>query len=67
MQFEDLTQEQLDKARACTSAEELIALAASEGIELTEEQLDVIAGGTAFTAGTYEWNRAIWAKATGDE
>ena len=67
MRFEDLTQEQLDKAQACASAEELIALAANESIELTEEQLNAIAGGTAFTAGTYEWNRTVWAKVTGSE
>ena len=64
MNFEDLTPEQLKKAEACTSAEELLRLAAEEGIELTDEQMEAITGGTAFTAGTYEYNHALWAKAT---
>ena len=45
MQFEDLTQEQLDKARACTSAEELMALAQQEGIELSDQELESVSGG----------------------
>lgn len=45
MDFENLTAEQLEKAKACTSTEELLALAAKEGIEMTDEQLEGIAGG----------------------
>lgn len=45
MNFEDLTPEQLEKAKACKSVDELVALAKSEGIELTDEQLQGIAGG----------------------
>lgn len=45
MEFNDLTDEQRAKARACTTAEELAALAREEGIELTDEQLEGIAGG----------------------
>ena len=45
MDFKDLTPEQMEKAKACTSAEELIALAKTEGLELTDEQLEGIAGG----------------------
>ncbi|MBR1578925.1 MAG: hypothetical protein IJ668_00275 [Selenomonadaceae bacterium] len=35
-----LTEEQLSKARACTSTEELQALAKAEGIELTDEEAE---------------------------
>lgn len=45
MNFEDLTDEQKSKARECKTTEELIAFAESEGIELSEEQLDAMAGG----------------------
>ena len=34
-----------DRARACKTPEELLALAKEEGIELTDEQLEDIAGG----------------------
>ena len=46
MDYESISPEIKEKALACTSAEELIALAKSEGIELAEEELDGIAGGT---------------------
>ena len=45
MNFEDLTPEQQEKARACKSKEELIELAKSEGVDLTDEQLSAVAGG----------------------
>lgn len=45
MDFENLTPEQKEKAIACTSPGELVALAQDEGIELTDEQLDAISGG----------------------
>ncbi|MBR1578926.1 MAG: Nif11-like leader peptide family RiPP precursor [Selenomonadaceae bacterium] len=35
-----LTEEQLTKARACASAEELRSLAKAEGIELTDEEAE---------------------------
>lgn len=40
-----LTEEQIAKAKACKSQEELIALAKQEGVELTDEQLGAISGG----------------------
>ena len=46
MNFDDLTPEQKAKARACASADELMALAEQEGIDLSEEQLKAIAGGS---------------------
>ena len=43
--FDSLTDEQKEKAQACKTNEELIALAAQEGIELPDEALDAVAGG----------------------
>lgn len=45
MIFNELTDEQKVKARECSNAEELMALAKDEGIELTDEQLEGVAGG----------------------
>ena len=45
MEFNDLTPEQQEKAQKITTAEELAAFAAEEGFELTDEQLDAVAGG----------------------
>ncbi|MBR1830471.1 MAG: Nif11-like leader peptide family natural product precursor [Atopobiaceae bacterium] len=43
--FDDLTPQKKDQIRACNSSEELIALAKKEGYELTDEQIEGIAGG----------------------
>ena len=40
-----LSEEQIAKIKACKTSEELLALAKAEGIELTDEQLEVISGG----------------------
>ena len=45
MSYESLSPEQQERAKACKSPEELAALAEKEGFELTDEQLDGIAGG----------------------
>ena len=45
MGFDDLTEEQKAKARACKTPEEMLALAREEGYELTDEQLEGVAGG----------------------
>ena len=45
MRFEDLTPELREKAKACNTADELVALAEAEGIELSDKELDGIAGG----------------------
>ena len=42
-----LTEEQIEKVKACKNHEELLALAEKENIDLTEEQLDAINGGGA--------------------
>ena len=41
----NFTPEQLEKAKACKTSDELVALAQAEGIDLTDEQLDAISGG----------------------
>ena len=45
MNYDDLTPEQMEKAKACKSVEELLALAASEGMELSDEEISAISGG----------------------
>ena len=43
--FDGLSEDLKKKATECKNAEELIALAKTEGIELTDEQMDAISGG----------------------
>ena len=45
MNFDDLSPELQEKAKACTSPEELMALAESEGFELSDDDLQAIDGG----------------------
>lgn len=46
MDFEDLKNPELqEKLKACKTADELVELAREEGVELSDEQLDSIAGG----------------------
>lgn len=51
MNFEDLTSEQMEKAKACKTPDELASLAEEEGIELSDEQLEAMSGGNVLT----EW------------
>ena len=41
-----LTEEQITKIRECKNQDEVLALAKEEGIELTDEQLAAISGGS---------------------
>ena len=50
MDFENLTDEQRAKARACNTPEEIMSLAKEEGYELSEEELDGIAGGGVWSS-----------------
>lgn len=43
-----LTEEQITKIKACKSQEEVLALAREEGIELTDEQLEAVSGGSCY-------------------
>ena len=40
-----LTKEQIAKVKECKTQEEILALAKTEGIELTDEQLETVSGG----------------------
>ena len=45
MNFEDLSAEVLEKAKACKTPEDILALAKAEGYELSEEELEAVSGG----------------------
>lgn len=45
MEFDDLTEEQKAKVKACKTPEELTAVAQEGGFELSLDQLDEISGG----------------------
>ena len=44
-----LSEEQIDKIKACKSQDELLAMAKQEGVELSEEQLSAVSGGGCFS------------------
>ena len=46
MEFNELTDEQKALARSCETAEELVELAKREGIDLSDEQLMALSGGS---------------------
>ena len=41
-----LTQEQWDKLRECKTPEDILALAQAEGVELTDDELQQVTGGS---------------------
>lgn len=43
--LEGLTEEQIEKVKACENVEDLLQLAKDEDVKLNEEQLDAINGG----------------------
>ena len=45
MKPEELTAEQKEKLKSCKSTDELMSELGTMGIELTDEQLDAVAGG----------------------
>ena len=45
MSLSDLTPEQMEKAKACKTTEELLELAKEQGQELTLDDLEGVAGG----------------------
>ena len=49
--YESLSDDLKAKVANCKTADELMELAKSEGLELTDEQLDAISGG-------YDWS--VW-------
>ena len=48
MNFSELTPEQQEKAKACKTPEDMIALAKEEGYELSEEDLVAVSGGASW-------------------
>ena len=48
MDFNDLSDDMKVKVKACKSPEEMLELAKSEGFELTDEQLESVAGGWGY-------------------
>ena len=44
--YDSLTEEQRARARSLTTAEELVAFAKEEGVELGDEQLEALTGGS---------------------
>ena len=50
MRFEELTPEQQEKAKACKTPEDVLALAKAEGYELSDKELDDISGGLRWTS-----------------
>ena len=46
--YDSLSDEMKAKVANCKTADELMEFAKSEGIELTDEQLDAISGGDSF-------------------
>ena len=53
MDYKDLTAEQREKARACKTTEDLVALAQEEGVDLSDDQLEVVSGGGWNSCGKY--------------
>lgn len=45
MEYKNLTEEQKERAMALKSPEEMLEFAKNEGIEITDEQLEGVAGG----------------------
>ena len=60
MQFENLTPEQREKARACNSPEELLALAKELGYELSDEELSQVSGGRDWLCSDECVSECVW-------
>ena len=41
-----LSEEQIKKVEACKNSEEILALAKTEGVQLSDEQLEAVSGGS---------------------
>ena len=53
MDFSEISPELREKAKACESIDELVKLAEDESIELSDEQLEQITGGSGWNSGCY--------------
>ena len=45
MDFKDLSPKLREKAQACTTPEELLALAKQEGYKLSDKEMEAVSGG----------------------
>ena len=54
MDLEGLSPELKEKVLACKTTEELFELAKNEGMELTDDQLDAVSGGTIWYSCDHE-------------
>ena len=54
-----LTEDQIEKVKACDNPSDLIALAKDEGVELNEEQLLAISGGACSSTNSDKKKRKI--------
>lgn len=50
MNLENLTPQQIERAKACKTPDELLALAKEEGYELSDEDLNAVSGGATWFA-----------------
>ena len=48
--WDDLSDGLKERVQACTGADELVALAKTEGLELSDEELDAVAGGNDWSS-----------------
>ncbi len=55
MDFNELSPELREKAKACATPEELLALAKREGYKLSEEELAAVSGGGSWTTCSSRW------------
>lgn len=58
MNYSDLTKQQQDLLKDCTTPDELLALAKTEGIELTDDQLEQVSGGFDLAKWIDDFSRA---------
>ena len=52
----DISPELMEKARACKTPDELLALAKKEGYKLSDEQLEGVAGGYRTYCSDNDWS-----------
>ena len=64
MKFEELTPEQIEKAKRCETREERMAFIKENGIELTDEQLESVAGDASSCRGSSLARKTQTAKIT---
>lgn len=53
MTFDELTPEQKAKVEACETPDQILELAKEEGIELTDEQINGVAGGVEWKSSCF--------------